>query len=197
MVRNRDLIRRGGGTYICRGDLAALQGLHLGRGELWTLAAVPVWSSYSVLLKRRPPALPERSTLAASTAFGLLWMTPLVLLSPGSLDVAWTPKIAGGVAYIGAGASVVAFLCWNRGVALVGPARAGVFINLMPLSGALLAFLILGEALRPYHAVGAALVFAGILFTQVGARPKRRGIGRRAPGSSLRLRLSPGESRWI
>ncbi|MGA8258954.1 MAG: DMT family transporter [Arenicellales bacterium] len=163
-------------VLICHGDLEALEGLGLGRGELWMLAAVPVWSSYSVLLKRRPPSLPERSTLAVSTAFGLLWMTPLVVLYPGVLDVAWTPAIAGGVAYIGAGASVVAFLCWNRGVALVGPARAGVFINLMPVSGALLASLILGEALRPYHAAGAALVFTGILLTQLGARRERMAI---------------------
>lgn len=153
-------------VVICRGDLEALRALELGRGELWMLAAVPTWSTYSVLLKRRPQSLPQRSTLTVSTAIGLVWMAPLVAWSPGVLDFDWTPALAAGVAYIGIGASVVAFLCWNRGVALVGPARAGVYIHLMPVFGALLGYLLLGEALRPYHALGAALVAAGILLTQ-------------------------------
>jgi drug/metabolite transporter (DMT)-like permease len=167
-------------VLICRGDLEALRTLQLGRGELWMLAAVPAWSAYSVLLKRRPRALPQRSTLTASTALGLMWMTPLVVLSPGVLVFDWTPALAAGVAYIGIGASVVAFLCWNRGVALVGPARAGVYIHLMPVSGALLGFLLLGEVLQLYHGVGAALVAAGIVLTQVGAA-RRPAAGCPAP----------------
>lgn len=153
-------------VLICRGDPAALAALRLGNGELWMLAAVPTWSVYSVLLKRRPRTLPDRSILTVSTAIGLLWMMPLVLASPRVLVVAWTPELAAGVAYIGIGASVVAFLCWNRGVALVGPARAGVYMHLMPVFGALLGFLLLGEALQPYHALGAALVATGIVFIQ-------------------------------
>jgi len=153
-------------VLITHGNPEALRNLALGQGELWMLAAVPVWSAYSVLLKRRPPSLPQRSTLTASTAIGLAWMTPLVAAAPAALDFAWTPALAAGVAYIGVGASVVAFLCWNRGVALVGPARAGVYIHLMPVFGAVLGFLLLGESLQPYHALGAALVATGIVLTQ-------------------------------
>lgn len=158
-------------VLICRGNLQALGALQLGTGELWMLAAVPAWSAYSVLLKRRPQSLPQRSTLTVSTAIGLVWMAPLVAVSPGVLDFPWTPALAAGIAYIGIGASVVAFLCWNRGVALVGPARAGVYIHLMPVFGALLGFGLLGEALQPYHGVGAALVASGIVLTQF--RPAR------------------------
>jgi len=171
----------GAAVLICRGDLSALRALELGRGELWMLAAVPTWAAYSVLLKRRPPSLPQRSTLTVSTAIGLLWMAPLVAASPAVLQIEWTPVVAAGVGYIGIGASVVAFLCWNRGVALVGPARAGVYIHLMPLFGALLGFMLLGESLRDYHALGAALVFAGILFAQYAKGP----AGAPAAGSSL------------
>lgn len=176
-------------VLICHGDLAALRGLRLGSGELWMLAAVPTWSAYSVLLKHRPPALPQRSTLTVSTAVGLLWMGPLVACSPQVLHVAWTPSIAAGLAYIGIGASVIAFLCWNRGVALVGPAQAGVYLNLMPVFGAVLAFAILGEALHPYHAAGAALVFSGVVLTQF-----RSGDGSAAHGARRSSRTSAGLS---
>lgn len=173
----------GATVLICRGDPAVLRALEPGKGELWMLAAVPVWSAYSVLLKRRPESLPQRSALTVSAAIGLLWMTPMVVVSPGVLEFAWTPALAAGIAYIGIGASVVAFLCWNRGVALVGPARAGVYIHLMPVFGALLGCLLLGEALQRYHALGAALVAAGILFTQWRPLDRRaaRVVGHRAP----------------
>lgn len=157
-------------VLITRGDPAALRALRIGTGELWMLAAVPTWAVYSVLLRRRPQSLPQRSTLALSVVIGLAWMTPLVLISPDVLVVEWTPAVAGGVAYIGVGASVVAFLCWNRGVALIGPARAGAYLHLMPLFGAMLAFVLLGEALWAYHAVGAALVFTGIALAQFANR---------------------------
>jgi drug/metabolite transporter (DMT)-like permease len=151
---------------ITRGDPEALRALAFGKGELWMLLAVPTWAAYNVLLKRRPPSLPQRSMLTGSTAFGLLWMAPLVVLWPGLLSVDWTPSLAGGVAYIGLGASVIAFLCWNRGVAAVGPSRAGVFIHLTPLFGAALEFLLLEQGLEPYHGVGAIFVLTGIVLTQ-------------------------------
>lgn len=171
-------------VLICRGDAQALGALRLGQGELWMLAAVPTWAAYSVLLKRRPRSLPQRSILAVSTAFGLLWMSPLVLFSPGVLALSWSLPLAAGVAYIGAGASVVAFLCWNRGVDLVGPARAGVYIHLMPLFGALLAFVLLGESLEPYHALGGALVFIGIVLSQLGRAARAAGGLSRAPATT-------------
>jgi drug/metabolite transporter (DMT)-like permease len=57
----------------------------------------------------------------------------------------------------------VAYVFWNRGVRAVGPAPAGVTLQLMPVFGALLAALFLGERLAGYHWLGGALVMAGIL----------------------------------
>lgn len=157
-------------VLISHGDPAALQALRPGTGELWMLAAVPAWAVYSVLLRHRPQTLPQRSTVTLSAAIGLMWMAPFILISPSQLVVEWTPAIAAGVLYVGVGASVVAFLCWNRGVALIGPARAGAYLHLMPVFGTGLAVLLLGETLQLYHAVGAALVFAGIGLAQFASR---------------------------
>jgi drug/metabolite transporter (DMT)-like permease len=134
------------------------------------LAAVPTWAVYSVLLKHRPATLPQGAILGSSTVFGLIWMAPLVLLSPDSVRIEWTREVAAGIAYIAVGASVVAFLSWNRGVAMVGPARAGVYLHLMPLFGAILAWVFLGERLYGYHFAGAALTFCGIAVTQARGR---------------------------
>jgi drug/metabolite transporter (DMT)-like permease len=154
-------------VLIARGNLATLAGFELSPGDLWMLAAVPTWAGYSVLLRRRPRGMPERTLLTTSTVFGLLWMMPLIVASPRTMiGVEWTIPVIAGVAYVGLGASVVAYLCWNRGVALVGPSRAGSYLHLMPVFAPVLAFLLLGEALHGYHAIGAVLVFSGIALTQ-------------------------------
>ena len=61
---------------------------------------------------------------------------------------------------------------WNRGVAEVGASVAGLFVHLMPVFGIVLAWLVLGERLLPYHVAGIALILAGIWLT---SRQGRRG----------------------
>jgi drug/metabolite transporter (DMT)-like permease len=56
-------------------------------------------------------------------------------------------------------------LFWNRGVAQVGANKAGLFVHLMPLFGALLSVIFLGERLYAYHYAGAAMIFGGIWLT--------------------------------
>jgi len=66
------------------------------------------------------------------------------------------------ILYVGLFPSFVSQILFMRGVELIGPGRAGLFVNLVPIFGALLAVLILGEPFAPYHAVGLALVLGGI-----------------------------------
>ena len=67
--------------------------------------------------------------------------------------------------------SVLAYIFWNRGVEAVGPQVAGLFVHLMPVFGVLLAWIFLGERLRPYHVAGIALILIGIVLTTRRARP--------------------------
>jgi drug/metabolite transporter (DMT)-like permease len=68
----------------------------------------------------------------------------------------------GLVAYTAVFPSLASYLCWNGGVALVGPAAAGPFLHLMPLFSAALAVPLLGETVRPFHALGLVLILAGV-----------------------------------
>ncbi|MFA5516756.1 MAG: DMT family transporter [Desulfuromonadales bacterium] len=69
----------------------------------------------------------------------------------------------GAIAYVAVFPSIVSYLCFNRGVALVGANRAGLFIHLMPVFGSLMAILFLGESFHAFHAFGIALIALGIL----------------------------------
>jgi drug/metabolite transporter (DMT)-like permease len=77
------------------------------------------------------------------------------------LALTWSGSLA--ICYIAVFASAIAFLLWIRAVGQIGPTRAGMFIHLMPVFGAILAIAILGEQLAPFHLAGAALVFAGLV----------------------------------
>ncbi len=70
--------------------------------------------------------------------------------------------------YAALGPAFFAQICFMRGVELIGPGRAGVFVNLVPIFGALLAVALLGEPLASYHLVALALVVGGIALAQRG-----------------------------
>jgi drug/metabolite transporter (DMT)-like permease len=59
--------------------------------------------------------------------------------------------------------STLAYLCFNRGIALIGPNRAAPFFHLMPVFGSVMAILLLGEQPKLFHLIGYTLVLAGVL----------------------------------
>jgi drug/metabolite transporter (DMT)-like permease len=163
-------------VIVSRGDPAGLLRLEVHAGDLWILLAMPVWGVYSVLLKRRPPQLGGVAFLFVISAIGTLLLVPAAVLAPPR----WPgTEAALGVLYIAVFASVFAFICWNRGVEIVGANVAGFTLHLLPLFGTALAILFLGEAFRAFHAVGVATIVAGVVVA-TRATPaqngKKRGI---------------------
>ena len=151
-------------VILSRGHPAALLDLELHAGDLWVLAAMPVWGIYSVMLKRRPAELDANAFLFVISLAGTLMLAPaaafLALESPPRWPGA---AAAAGVLYIGIGASVLAFNFWNRGVAAVGANAAGITIHLLPAFGTVLAILLLGESFAAFHAAGIATIIAGVV----------------------------------
>lgn len=147
-------------VILSRGEPASLLALDVHAGDAWILAAMPVWGVYSVLLKRRPPEIGGVPFLFVISALGTLLLVPAAVLAPPR----WPgTEAALGVLYIAVFASIVAFICWNRGVAIVGANVAGVTLHLLPLFGTVLAILFLGEAFHAFHALGFATILAGVL----------------------------------
>jgi hypothetical protein len=66
------------------------------------------------------------------------------------------------ILYVALFPSIVAYFCWNKGVDLVGPNRAGLFINLIPAFASLLSLWLLGESIQPFHIGGMALILGGM-----------------------------------
>lgn len=150
-------------VLITRGDAAAIRAMDFNRGDLWMLAAVPNWALYSVLLRRRPAAVQSMVLLTVTIAAGLAILTPALILElvRGS-DFRLGKETVAGIVYVALFASVIAYICWNRGVSVVGANRAGLFMHLVPAFSALLAIALLGESLLLHHALGIGLIISGI-----------------------------------
>ena len=147
---------------VQRGDLTAIAALEFNPGDLVITAAVVVWSFYSVLLRKRPAVHPL-SFLAATFAVGVLVIFPLYVaeIASGRL-IESRPESWLAITYVCLFPSLIAYLFFNRGVELLGSATAGLFMNIMPVIGALLATLLLAEPIFWFHLVGMLLIGSGL-----------------------------------
>lgn len=159
-------------AIISQGDLALLAQLQLNKGDLIVLVGITFWAAYTVFLRMKPPDLPGLAMLTCCGVVGLAVLLPLFIAEMLFFDgiVRFTPGTVAAMLYVGIFPSFVAYIFWNRGVAEVGSNVAGIFMHLMPVFGALLAWLFLGERVHMFHLVGIALILAGITLTTRGHR---------------------------
>jgi drug/metabolite transporter (DMT)-like permease len=160
-------------TIAGQGSLAVLSRLSLNPGDVWVMAAIVIYGFYTAMLRHRP-RMHALSFLVATMGIGSCLILPFFLWerSTGAVITAdWRAVAALG--YIAVFPSFVAYLCFNRGIELIGAARAGQSMHLMPVFGGILAVLFLGEDFHLYHAIGIALIAAGIVLTSLKRRARR------------------------
>ena len=166
-------------VIVTRGDPAELLALRVNTGDLIGLIAVVTWSLYTVLVKRRPAGIGPRSLLAVTMMMAVVMLFPAYLWE--SLTLRTMPVTKASlftIGYVVVFASLLAFLAFNRGIELLGPNKGGLFMHLVPVFAALLAFVFLEERLQAFHALGIAAIVAGILLASLPG-----GLGLRSQSS--------------
>lgn len=151
------------------GDPAVLLDLAVNRGDLLMLLAALLYSLYAVALRARPE-VPGAVLFTVFAVIAAVTAVPLALWE--ALQPGYAPPTAEGWVITVAVAvfpSCLAQLFFMRGVDLIGPGRAGVFINLVPVFAAGMAVVWLGESFGLHHAVALGLVLGGIALSQGGA----------------------------
>lgn len=138
----------------------------LGAGEMFMLCAVSAWAAYTIIGRH---ALKGLSPLAATT-YAALWGTLLLgmgaVLELPQLNLShlnWQVWLA--LLYLGAGGTFIGFVWYYQGVKQIGPARAAIFNNLVPVFGVSLAAILLNEPILKSMLLGGALTIAGVFLT--------------------------------
>jgi drug/metabolite transporter (DMT)-like permease len=150
-------------TIILRGDLAALASVKPNIGDIMFAGALLAFGLYSALMPRRP-VTHQLSLICFTMACGALLLLPLSVWEYGNgIRLKFDAITMITLAYVVIFPSTLAYLFFNRGIALIGPNRAAPFFHLVPVFGSVMAILLLGEEPRLFHLAGYVMVLAGVV----------------------------------
>lgn len=140
-------------------------------GDFYILLANLSWAFYNVLVKRLMPK--DVSGIASTAGIMAVGATALTLVAVLQGDPFIVPSFNAGVALIlmTVGGGVLAYLLWNASIANLGPSKAAIFLNLVPVTTMVIAAI---ESLPPNHAqlLGALLVIGAVTFSSMSAPSK-------------------------
>lgn len=150
-------------TIILHGDFTTLASIRFNVGDLMYAGAMVAFGLYSALMPRRPRINPL-SLITCTTGGGALLLLPFAIWEASAgFTLTFDTLTMLTLIYVVIFPSALAYLFFNRGIALIGPNRAAPFLHLMPVFGSVMAIAFLGERLQLFHLIGYALVLAGVV----------------------------------
>jgi drug/metabolite transporter (DMT)-like permease len=149
-------------VILLHGDLTALTSIEFNKGDIIFTVALVIFGFYSVLTLKRPK-IHGLSFVGFTFGCGAACLIPLLIR-----ELLTRPVMALDTAnllslfYVAVFPSTVAYLCFNRGVHLIGANRAAPFFHVVPVFGSVMAIAFLGERPQAFHIIGFALVLTGV-----------------------------------
>ena len=154
------------GSIISSGDFQKIISLNFNKGDIWMLVCVITWSLYSTLLKKNKFKFSQFTLIQLMVSAGILFLIPQLFYEKSiGLEVNFNKAFFIILFYVVVFPAIAAYYCWQKGVEIIGPNRASMFIQLMPLFSAVMAIIIFKEKFELYHFVGAAFIVSGIFLS--------------------------------
>ena len=150
-------------SIISNGEIQRITSLNFNKGDLWMLVCVITWSLYSTLLKKYKFKFSQFSLIQLMVSVGILFLIPQYFYEQSiGLEVKFNKAFFLILFYVVIFPAIFAYYCWQKGIEIIGPNRATMFIQLMPLFSAVMAIIIFKENFELYHFAGAAFIVSGI-----------------------------------
>jgi drug/metabolite transporter (DMT)-like permease len=149
-------------VILLHGDLTTLKNIEFNKGDIIFTVALVMFGLYSVLSLKRPQ-IHALSLIGFTFGCGAACLIPLLIwemLSRPVMELNTNNLLT--VLYVAIFPSIVAYLCFNRGVQLIGANRTAPFFHLVPVFGTAMAIAFLGERPQLFHVIGFALVLIGV-----------------------------------
>jgi drug/metabolite transporter (DMT)-like permease len=156
---------------LLHGDLTALSNIEFNKGDLIFIVALAIFGCYSVLSLKRPE-IHGLSFVAFTFGCGAACLIPLLVWELFARPVmAINANNLLSLFYVAVFPSTLAYLCFNRGVQLIGANRAAPFFHVVPVFGTIMSIVFLGEHPQAFHFIGFALVLTGVFVASRKPKP--------------------------
>ena len=151
------------GSIISNGEIQKIISLNFNKGDLWMLVCVITWALYSTLLKKNKFEFSQFALIQLMVTVGIIFLIPQFFYEKSiGLEINFNKAFILILFYVVIFPAIAAYYCWQKGVEIIGPNRASMFIQLMPLFSALMAIIIFKENFELYHFIGASFIVLGI-----------------------------------
>ncbi|RCW63005.1 DMT family transporter [Saliterribacillus persicus] len=162
-------------VVITKGSLEVIMSLEVNIGDLIMLLAMITWAVYSIFIKQHTWKFPTYGALLVMSVVAIIIFIPLTWIEFNSWsEITWSWNVVLGLLYLGIFPSLIALVAYNKGVQAIGPSRASIFLNLIPVFTMIGAVIFLKEQLTFIQVGGAFLVIFGVLITnRVNIRKKQ------------------------
>ena len=151
------------GSIISNGDIQKIISLDFNKGDMWMLVCVITWSLYSTLLKKNNFKISQFTLIQLMVSVGILFLIPQFFYEKSiGLELSLDKNFILILIYVAIFPAIAAYYFWQKGIEIIGPNRASMFIQLMPLFSAVMAIIIFKEKFELYHFVGAIFILSGI-----------------------------------
>ena len=151
---------------VTKADLDNLIHLNFNKGDLWMVVAMLSWAMYSALLRKQKFKLSQLSLLQTIISAGLILLLPAYLIEMAlghrlNINLHFVLTLT----YVVLFPCLASFICWIKGIVIIGSNRSGIFLHLMPIFSTVLAILIFKEKFMNFHLFGATFIIGGIFLS--------------------------------
>lgn len=159
---------------ISKGSFTQLKTFQFLPGDLWVLLAALAFAIYTVMVRRKPIEMKPLTFLFSTFLLGTLLLLPAFIIdSKNGLTFQWSSSLIAVFLYLGIGASVLSFLCWNTAIQKIGPSRTALFGNLIPVFSTIEAVIFLKEESSIIVVISLLIIFSGLFLANLQQFRKR------------------------
>lgn len=153
---------------ISKGSFTQLRTFQFLPGDLWVLLAALSFAVYTVMVRKKPAEMAPLTFLFSTFLFGTLLLLPAFLIdSKNGLTFEWNLPLVAVFLYLGIGASILSFLCWNTAIQHIGPSRTALFGNLIPVFSTIEAVIFLKEESSIVVIISLLIIFSGLFLANL------------------------------
>jgi drug/metabolite transporter (DMT)-like permease len=149
---------------LLRGDPDVLHAISFNRGDLWFMSALLIFAFYSPLTRKFRAPIHPMSFLTITVITGTVLVIPLLIWESVAVGMpAFDMHTIVIFLYMAIFPSIIAYLCFNRAISLIGPNPVAAMYPLIVVFGATMAIVFLGERPEWFHFAGMVFIVGGVL----------------------------------